>query len=197
MPWWKVKRASLENSSMVGIAEMAQDGRGRRLVAAQDILKGTEIFMESPVLWVAQEAGMEEVAAQLQDLTPAVQDSLLQLCQSSSLPPEELAIIEELASGNDQLFALLRVYLINSIGTPDGGSAIYLKASRANHSCRPNAAFQFDKERQLRLVTLRPVPSGEEVLVSYLPEGQKWGFRCRCCRCQTPDDVRPFVEEAV
>ena len=131
MPWWKVKRASLENSSMVGIAEMAQDGRGRRLVAAQDILKGTEIFMESPVLWVAQEAGMEEVAAQLQDLTPAVQDSLLQLCQSSSLPPEELAIIEELASGNDQLFALLRVYLINSIGTPDGGSAIYLKASRA------------------------------------------------------------------
>ena len=64
-----------------------------------------------------------------------------------------------------------RVTKNQGIGTPQGGSAIYLRASRANHSCQPNAAFQVSKTGHLRLVTLRPVECKDEILVSYLPEG--------------------------
>lgn len=32
----------------------------------------------------------------------------------------------------------LQVFTVNSVGTPEGGSAVFLRASRANHSCQPN-----------------------------------------------------------
>ena len=151
--------------------DSAGDGRGCRLIAARDLCTGTEVFVEDSVLSVSSDTGMDEVAQKLQDLGPREQESLLGLCHSSALLPKELASLEAISGGSHQLFSLLRVFLINSIGTPGGGSALYLQASRANHSCQPNATFQIGKEGRLRLVTLKPIHRDEEILVSYLPEG--------------------------
>ncbi|CAE7905095.1 unnamed protein product, partial [Symbiodinium microadriaticum] len=197
----------LAEDSLVAVAEdESKDGRGRRLVAVCRVSSGTEILEEGPAFAVSRDVAMDGVSSKLQDLSPAVQESLLKLCHSSNLPADEQASIVEIAGSDSRLLALLRVFLINSIGTPKEGSAIYLRASRANHSCQPNAAFQIDKANQLHLVTLRPLECNEEIFVSYLPEAtllrpqgvrrhllEKWGFKCSCSRCQSKDDVRTFL----
>ncbi|CAE7519481.1 unnamed protein product [Symbiodinium natans] len=162
----------------------SEAGRGRRLLAAEDLPSGTEILAEDPVIQVSGEMGMDAVARELLDLDPVMQESLLELCQSSPLPADELASIEDISGDDDRLLALLRVFLINSL-------LVVLKVSKTGH---------------LRLVTLRPVECKDEILVSYLPEGallrpqsvrrrllERWGFDCGCGRCQTPDDVRILV----
>eukprot|EP00933_Yihiella_yeosuensis_P045152 TRINITY_DN40477_c0_g1_i1.p1 TRINITY_DN40477_c0_g1~~TRINITY_DN40477_c0_g1_i1.p1 ORF type:complete len:357 (-),score=91.22 TRINITY_DN40477_c0_g1_i1:140-1210(-) len=116
--------------------------------------------------------------------------------------------MEEASNGEAQLFALLHVVVLNSVAVPGGGKAVYATASKANHSCHPNAAFRIEHLplRELRLVALRDIQAGEEVLVSYLQEEdllkprrrrrkqlRNWGFTCCCRRCLGSDDVRTFL----
>ncbi|EER03826.1 hypothetical protein, conserved, partial [Perkinsus marinus ATCC 50983] len=65
-----------------------------------------------------------------------------------------------------------------------------------NHSCSPNAEASFRGSRCLRVKSLKPVHSGEEVFQSYIDENlplverqsklrQAYGFACRCGRCRT------------
>ena len=93
----------------------SEAGRGRRLLAAEDLPSGTEILAEDPVIQVSGEMGMDAVARELLDLDPVMQESLLELCQSSPLPADELASIEDISGDDDRLLALLRVFLINSL----------------------------------------------------------------------------------
>ena len=56
----------------------------------------------------------------------------------------------------------------NTFGGCNGDSAICLKASRFNHSCSPNACFEYDSTtRKLQLNALRAIPRGEEICVAY------------------------------
>lgn len=67
-------------------------------------------------------------------------------------------------------------------------------ASKANHSCAPNAIVVFDGPR-LQLRSLEPLVSGQEVLISYVESNNPYGVRqaelkerfyfdCRCSKCR-------------
>ncbi|CAL1156770.1 unnamed protein product [Cladocopium goreaui] len=110
----------------------------------------------------------------------------------------------EKAADSERTLKLLEVFAVNSVATPRGGSGLYLRCSRANHSCRPNGFFRVSKDGHLALVARRAISAGEEVTISYLPESEllqplarrqrsltRFGFQCRCERC-CADDLRSF-----
>lgn len=86
-----------------------------------------------------------------------------------------------------------------------GHRALFQNVARINHSCAPNAHVSFyPKEGRMAVHTLRPILSGEEVLISYfsilLPRVQrqsrtrKWGFDCSCSACDTSQSAHGFAE---
>ena len=88
---------------------------------------------------------------------------------------------------------------------PGETEALFLKGSRFEHSCAPNASFLPQQIEESLLVgswrALRLIEEGEAVAVSYLlPEELRWscsarrdalrqrfGFHCACARCCTED----------
>ncbi|OTB04268.1 hypothetical protein M426DRAFT_11890 [Hypoxylon sp. CI-4A] len=83
-------------------------------------------------------------------------------------------------------------------GQPDipGVSAVFLKASRFNHTCEPNLTYDaFNNPGFYILTAGRPIKAGEELNVPYISihseteERQdnlltSWGFTCVCNKCR-------------
>lgn len=77
---------------------------------------------------------------------------------------------------------------------------IFLKASRFNHSCRPNAYFAWNgTSRRLTIHAILDIPANTEIFLNYLPRDylkpaaqrqealrEKYGFTCSCVACE-PD----------
>ena len=94
-------------------------------------------------------------------------------------------------------------YWANTFGLE---GALHNRGSRFNHSCSPNCTrVLLDGGVARSFITLKPVPEGEELTLSYLPSEMEamgtavrrrhlWlsrGFLCRCERCLQPrDDLR-------
>ncbi|KAI1298542.1 hypothetical protein F5Y03DRAFT_398085 [Xylaria venustula] len=101
--------------------------------------------------------------------------------------------------GVDEQTKYLRVILsafANAFGTDRSDeSAVFLEASRFNHSCDPNCEFSvFGGSYRWVGTAKRDIAEGEEILVDYIPghtiriqriEGLlgTWGFRCGCPKC--------------
>lgn len=80
------------------------------------------------------------------------------------------------------------------------GQAVYLSASRFNHSCDPNALALFGSDGnpcQLQVQMIKAVNAGQEVTISYGPLATKhtkndrkkklkddYYFDCQCISCQ-------------
>eukprot|EP01062_Namystynia_karyoxenos_P056110 TRINITY_DN47059_c0_g1_i1.p1 TRINITY_DN47059_c0_g1~~TRINITY_DN47059_c0_g1_i1.p1 ORF type:complete len:471 (+),score=146.21 TRINITY_DN47059_c0_g1_i1:82-1413(+) len=76
---------------------------------------------------------------------------------------------------------------------PSFGTAVYTLLALTNHSCAPNLTKVCDGWRT-RMVTVRPIAAGEELLSSYISCGatagrrraelqSAYGFDCDCSRC--------------
>lgn len=85
------------------------------------------------------------------------------------------------------------------------GTAVYLHGSAFNHSCRPTAEF-YNVGTSLRVRSVRPIGSGEEVTVSYVPLthsladrrrslANQYKFTCACERCQEEEQEVHQQEE--
>jgi len=85
---------------------------------------------------------------------------------------------------------------------PGGGSAVYLLASMANHSCVPNMDVRFpDNNHTIEFVALDDVQKHSHLTISYIDQGlhvekrqqallQGYGFACQCEQCV--DDLRGY-----
>lgn len=73
------------------------------------------------------------------------------------------------------------------------GLLLFGRLAQVNHSCSPNAEYACI-DRKMRLVTLRPIERGEEILISYIDRFQPkaarqaelqrhFHFTCECCAC--------------
>ena len=74
---------------------------------------------------------------------------------------------------------------------------IFLRASRFNHSCRPNAYFAWNgTSRRLTIHAILDIPADTEIFLNYLPQDylkpvnerqqalhRKYGFICSCIAC--------------
>jgi len=81
----------------------------------------------------------------------------------------------------------------------DGDGGVYENICRFNHSCWPNCAHSFHKERDRgEIRAVRWIAEGEELTVPYIDLRQprlarleelkeKYGFVCSCCVCERPN----------
>ena len=79
-------------------------------------------------------------------------------------------------------------------------SALFYLASKATHSCYPNACYSSKLQpKKLAYYAIRPIVSGEMITISYLPPNpmstvqrreflkQAKDFCCQCYKCNSPD----------
>eukprot|EP00933_Yihiella_yeosuensis_P051644 TRINITY_DN49621_c0_g1_i1.p1 TRINITY_DN49621_c0_g1~~TRINITY_DN49621_c0_g1_i1.p1 ORF type:complete len:515 (-),score=138.58 TRINITY_DN49621_c0_g1_i1:219-1763(-) len=178
----------------------AGSGKGFGLIAPLGAPKGTVLVDEAPLYTQPKHTPASEAVALFHALELSKQQQLLAMAAAPGDPLREVGFAgEELA--------FLRAFRANSVALPSGGGAVYALSCRANHSCRPNAALRVGHENRMQLTAIRDIAPGEDVLVSYIGEGnllrptawrQKqlhtWGFTCDCVRCTSPEDsTRGFV----
>lgn len=137
-------------------------GKGRGLFAAQDILKGTHLLVETPLLVVSPPALVPGMGYSLSAMAADVEH------EYSRLTPEQqeeyLSCHEQRLEGDSQdesgrLMAILRS---NAYNLDDGRVAIYPKVALINHSCQPNV-LNADNGGTRVIVATRDIQEGEEV----------------------------------
>lgn len=152
------------------------------MIAEKDLKAGTRILEDELLVSIKgrsiDEITGERIGVSLESLSPAQQ-------QFGKLHCPDLPTWTP----------LMRRYLANCFDMDSGRSGIFLKASRVNHSCLPNAFFSWNlKLKRLTLHAVVDIPRGEEITVSYytpfypLEDRQNWlreyyGFECDCPAC--------------
>eukprot|EP00930_Biecheleria_cincta_P069697 TRINITY_DN57400_c0_g1_i1.p1 TRINITY_DN57400_c0_g1~~TRINITY_DN57400_c0_g1_i1.p1 ORF type:complete len:487 (-),score=76.68 TRINITY_DN57400_c0_g1_i1:198-1601(-) len=185
------------SGSLVEVVD-AGPGRGFGLVAPMGADAGAVLCDEEPILRKPKGLPASDLVALVNQLPQDKRAKLLQMAATEGCPQNEAGF-----HGED--LTALRAIRTNSVALPDGGGAVYAIGCRANHSCRPNASLRVGSNARLQLKALRSIEAGEDVLVSYIGEGDllrpqarrqelinSWGFLCDCDRCVGPDDARGF-----
>lgn len=184
-------------------------GKGRGLVATEDLSEGTLVLVEKAALisfpsvcMAKRKAPGELLMAQLQDLAKspnAKARKVVSAVQNLSQGSEEKADLEldanrfirNILSVNG--FAWWDSCKANLSQRPtDHGFGVWLQASMLNHSCVPNALYGF-LGNVLVIRLARNVGQGEEICIAYcschdsLEERtaklQRRGFECKCELC--------------
>ena len=110
-------------------------------------------------------------------------------------------ITDKQRSEVDELIDTFYVTLEETVGQflNNEGSGLYLRQSKINHSCSPNAEIRFPYSNNiLQVVALRDINVDEEICISYLDECQlnrsrhsrqkhlqeNYLFLCECEKCQ-------------
>jgi len=127
--------------------------------------------------------------------------------QRFALSEFEVAELEErgIPANKD---CLLRYWMVQRVNAHrfDFGTALFARASKASHSCRPNCRA-IEQDGAIELWTLRELAAGEHIFISYIQEEDelladtelrrrhlwdKFCFVCQCKRCCEPDPSRCF-----
>lgn len=196
--------------------------RGVGLFALKDIRAGTVIIREFPVFTVLDDDDDLRVLTKFKLISSDMRESFLTLQAGHCLPTrvtlfDDLEWMMRLSQGplwtqlQKQYFVqawlanyalidtmdmrILGVLRNNSRILRDGRSAVYVKSSRLNHSCRPNCR---DTEEMnglsMRIEAVKDIPCGEELLIGYrdfrfttrqnrFKELRQWAFVCTCDAC--------------
>ncbi|KAJ8599490.1 hypothetical protein CTAYLR_010435 [Chrysophaeum taylorii] len=84
------------------------------------------------------------------------------------------------------------------------GTAMFTTASKMAHSCLPNARFALSVSGELVYTAIRPIKKGDHITFNYNGAHawfvarrerraamlERYGFECRCRRCEAPDALR-------
>lgn len=137
-------------------------GKGRGLFAVQDILKGTHILAEAPLLAVNPPALVPGMGYSLAAMAADVEREYSQL--SSEQQEEYLSCHEQRLDGDgqDESGRLMAILRSNAYNLHDGRVAIYPKVALINHSCQPNV-LNSDNGGTRVIVATRDIEKGEEV----------------------------------
>ena len=194
---------------------------GLGMVATRDLKMGDLITSERPLFVTCCASYIPTNTAPGTPMAQVIQASLAQWekyleCAFNRMTEKNQAAFRALANshtedGSGPLLGVVRTNGFgialdkNEKGEDQMYSAIYDHLSRANHSCRPNAAHTFNIASfsgQLRAV--RDVKTGEEIFVDYCaieePTAKRqkklepYGFQCACPSCTDPNSDRKLRE---
>ena len=216
--------SGLEDSQLY--MEENVEGKGTGCFANRDIKKGDLVLREAPQLLhpvLPETTTSEELVKhyifcvlKYMEMSEEDQKSYLELVnkfeadertwfgdmQLRYLDLQRIAKdISEIVEDISQEKAFVVMAIMETNGFHNG---VCLKMSRFNHSCRPNAQYFWNKDRDTRDVrTLRKIKQGEEITVSYITigRGQLFGreerrslikdtyhFDCKCKTCDLADE---------
>ncbi|KAM0344834.1 hypothetical protein ACHAPU_007216 [Fusarium lateritium] len=171
-------------------------GKGKGLIAAQKIPKGTRILSEKPILTFPEDATDSPamrvyIRKQVDALTPDQREAFLAM---QNIHP----------GGADSQY----LGIIRTNGLPmDNGSGIFLSACRINHACDNNAKKGWNENIKRHTVhALRDIDKGEEITITYLGilhnrrtrhEAllDKFRFNCSCRLCSLPPHLSAESDE--
>ncbi|KAF6842426.1 lysine methyltransferase [Colletotrichum musicola] len=178
--------------------------KGRGIFATKNIPAGRLITQEPPIIFLDRN-WMEAVSSE-------EDRGALQAMAVEKLPAMTRRTVHELYAGSFEESLKYRM-LTNGYGIsggpgPDwpgldsesdlGMVAVHANISKINHSCRPNAASQWDWDALLhRLYAARDIALDEEITISYMNPIQTLrarqeyakdvlGFDCACRQCKAP-----------
>ena len=195
--------------------------KGNTVVAARPIRRGELLISENPVAVVPlDEAGDKHIASlscvcrlsvQLFHATIKSCDAMQgfqELCSNVELrrPADKARVMREASKLQSMIEGisyntcvtivdkvLSNVFTVTGPEMNPTGVGLYLKASKLNHSCNPNAAQSFSQARII-IRSARDIRCGEEVNISYIDVGQptvvrrhellcSYQFFCTCSKC--------------
>lgn len=185
--------------------------RTQRKVQAREVL-----YEELPIMKISLHEGWPEVAKAFCALPTEKQDEVLSLCEREENAPDYLILdilhdAQVVLSPADKprVCRACRIFETNSIHHMEYSgthfNALFLTVSRMNHSCAPNA-YHVCVDKRKRVVALRDLQPGEEIIHSYLQDKHlllpfakrkellsRWFEDCWCTRCNDDfDDSRSF-----
>ncbi|KAG6908572.1 hypothetical protein DXG01_004130 [Tephrocybe rancida] len=173
--------------------------KGRGMFALRDLPAGGLILVEHPIIVAPYLVGLgvplADIYAELLDRLPLeMQKELLKLHSGDDHTLEDT--LEEIVRCN----ALGIQLKVPDVPHPEIKThrAVFLNISRCNHSCGPNARWEWDTSTfSLYLSAVRPIIKGDEITVQYTPCTRprhdrhaalqdQYGFTCRCSYCDLP-----------
>ena len=182
-------------------------GKGLGIVATQDILPGTRVMAEKPLIHIDSYDDSDGGEA-FTDISRCL-DAYLKFSQAEQenfmslhsyiKPSLDYWRKDALANGLDEddiapCVAVMAVYEVNCYPAGEG-SVVCLEASRLNHSCVPNVMHYWNEAiGRLTIHATKAISAGEELLTSYVEPLlsrwertnllEQWGFTCRCAACE-------------
>lgn len=167
-------------------------GKGKGLIASQDIPQGTRILSEEPIIRVPDAVltckTLEElISKKLDALGPYERGAFLSM-------PNRYPY--------DASYKYFNIMRSNALSFKDDvrQAGIFLAASRINHACDSNAYRSWNKNIKRHTVhALQNIEKGEEITFCYLDElsnredrqkslREKFAFTCSCRLCSLPPD---------
>ncbi|KAJ7091125.1 hypothetical protein C8R44DRAFT_891532 [Mycena epipterygia] len=178
--------------------------KGMGMFATQDIRAAALIHVEYPTT-VTQNTmvlnfGLTKTEAYRELVRRVPEKTLPALLQLNNSQPPEVCDLEEGILRSNTFGVEIPAPSIPS-SSAMGHNALFLQASRLNHSCAPNVVHRFDPEFfTLSIHAICPIAKGEEIVHSYIDlasavkrEARRsllrdlFHFECICSRCALPD----------
>jgi hypothetical protein len=178
-----------DDSSFFAIHASAALQNGKGAFATRDIQRGDLILSEKPIFCVPTNTPEYiYIEAAVRDLSPAHLDGYLSLQNSHTE-----------CSCFPRASPLIGIFSTNAHAVSANEGGIWLRASRFNHSCSPNAKYSFNSNTgEHRIYALGTIPRGEEIFVAYISGRRLYGsprrsrqanlrsryhFTCACSVC--------------
>ena len=169
----------------------ASPGKGLGVFASLPLTKGSLILTDSPILAIQK---------------PYTDHSILRHFETLPLPTrlQYMSLFCPDRSGDISATTdVVRIFDANSFAI-GAHAAIFLTATRFNHSCVPNAYYSWNaRDNRIELHAMVDVPCGEELTICYChpfltrqertAELRMYDFRCSCPAC---DVSTPFGQES-
>lgn len=165
-------------------------GKGKGLVAAERIVKGTRLLSEAPIFRVPR--GISNIKT----LEGVVENEVQRLTTGQKAAFFDLTNIY--GDDHSESLGIARTNVLPLVGSDDASGGLFLDASRINHSCRHNAHNTWNENiGELTVHALRDIDPGQGITISYLPSTsefaerqrhlkEKFKFKCKCELCSLP-----------
>jgi len=159
-------------------------GKGEGLVASANLVPGTIIVAEKPLIVVESDFAVIQVLPKFQSLPDDKKAAVMSLYD----PGEKLnSKYHQRLSQDENNLKVMRIFEANSIALCShqemniNKSGLYQTISKINHSCSPNVIWTWIKEdssksiKQVRVI--RDIKAGEEIVASYLMKSEYFPTR--------------------
>lgn len=157
-------------------------GKGQGIFTTRDVVKGERILVDKPFFVVTKPYNDRKVLAEFEHMPLARRQQYMRLrCPDRS--------------DDKHLTDVMRIFEANCFNIGDK-AAMFLTATRFNHSCLPNTYYSWSKQRgEIVIHSMIDIPEGQEVTISYghpfctslqrRYELRIYNFLCSCPACRT------------
>ncbi|KAF8809293.1 SET domain-containing protein [Phlegmacium glaucopus] len=198
------KRPPQPDTSM-NVEIRASPGKGLGMFSRKEISNGEAFFIEYPTVITPYVIGLSVgLPALYADIFGRLSDpvfgEVMDLSYESLISGETKGVHEAIMRIN--ALAIKLPVPGGEFSEIDTHRAIFLRTSRCNHSCGPNARWEWDLKRfALVLIAVRDIKEGEEITIPYIAPNMSsterqdvlsnfYGFHCLCSFCTLPKNTK-------